>query len=81
MYIRVKSTPNSPRRSVQLVESVRQGSSVKQRIIRHIGVANTEEELEQLRALGEQIKQEIELALGFHISQLKEMTKQQRDYI
>jgi hypothetical protein len=37
MFVRVKSTPNSPRQSVQIVESVRQGDQVKQRIVRHVG--------------------------------------------
>ena len=39
MFVRVKSTPNSPRKSVQLVESVRQGDKVKQKIVRHVGIA------------------------------------------
>ena len=38
MFVRVKSTPNSPRRSVQVVESSRVGDRVSQRIVRHIGV-------------------------------------------
>jgi hypothetical protein len=37
MFVRIKTTPNSPRRSVQLVEAVRDGGKVRQRIVRHIG--------------------------------------------
>ena len=49
MFIRVKSTPNSPRRSIQIVESVRVGDKVKQKIIRHVGVAMDKEELLKLQ--------------------------------
>ena len=60
MFIRKKSTPNSPRKSVQIVESIRDGSRVKQRIVRHVGVAMDEDELELLLELAEHIKSEIE---------------------
>ena len=56
MFVRIKTTPNSPRRSVQLVEGVRDGGKVRQRIVRHIGVAMDEDELERLRRLGEYVK-------------------------
>ena len=56
MFVRIKSTPNSPRRSVQLVEGVRAGGKVRQRIVRHIGVAMDEDELERLKQLGEYVK-------------------------
>ncbi len=39
MFIRVKTTPNSPRKSVQIVESFRVDNKVKQKIVKHIGVA------------------------------------------
>jgi len=60
MFVRTKSTPNSPRKSVQLVESIRDGGRVKQKIARHIGVAMDDDELEQLLKLAEHIKCEIE---------------------
>ena len=56
MFLRVKTKPGSPNKSVQLVESVREGQTVSQRIIRHIGVAKTDAELEKLMELGETIK-------------------------
>jgi len=40
MYVRVKSSLNSPRKSVQIVHSYREGNKVRQKIIKHIGVAN-----------------------------------------
>ena len=59
MFIRVKSTPNSPRKSVQIVESFRQGKKVKQRIVRHIGIAHDDEELRRLREFAEFVKARI----------------------
>ena len=56
MFIRVKTKPGSLRKAVQLVESVREGKKVRQRIVRHVGVAETEAELEKLKELGETIK-------------------------
>ena len=60
MFIRVKNTPNSPRLSVQIVESVRDGEKVKQRIVRHVGIAENDEELIRLRDVAEFIKANIE---------------------
>lgn len=54
MFVRVKSTPNSPRRSVQVVESHRLGQRVSQRIVRHMGIALDDEELGKLRAMAEE---------------------------
>lgn len=60
MFVRVKSTPNSPRLSVQLVESYRHDGKARQRVVRHIGVALDEEELQRLRDLGEYVKAKLE---------------------
>ncbi len=60
MFVRIKTTPNSPRRSVQLVESVRVGDKVKQKIVRHVGIAMDEDELQRLKELGEVIKAKLE---------------------
>lgn len=54
MFIRVKSSPNSPRRSVQVVESVRSGNRVSQVIVRHVGIALDEAEEVKLRAMAEE---------------------------
>ena len=59
MFIRVKTKPGSSRKSVQLVESVREGQTAGQRIVRHIGVAESEAGVEKLKELGETIKVEI----------------------
>ena len=52
MFVRVKTTPNSPRRSVQVVESSRSGGKVSQRIVRYIGIALDDAEEAQMRAMG-----------------------------
>jgi hypothetical protein len=54
MFIRVKTTPNSPRRSVQVVESVRTADAVRQRIVRHMGIALDADEEAKLRLMGEE---------------------------
>ncbi len=56
MFVRVKTSRNSPRKSVQIVESVREGKKVRQRIVRHVGVAMDAEEEGTLRQLAEHIK-------------------------
>ena len=61
MFIRVKSTPNSPRKSVQIVESFRVGDKVKQKIVKHIGVALDDKELVELKELASSIKIKLEL--------------------
>lgn len=60
MFVRVKTTPNSPRQSVQIVESVRDGDKVKQKILRHVGIAQSDFELVKLKELAEFICSQIE---------------------
>jgi transposase len=62
MYIRKKTSKNSPNISVQIVEGYRDSfsSKVKQRIVKHIGVACSEVELKQLLELAEYLKAQIE---------------------
>src|SRR5215467_4518759 len=55
MYIRINSTPNSPRKSIQIVESKREGNKVKQKIVRYVGVAQDDDEVEKLQAYGEEL--------------------------
>lgn len=60
MFVRVKTTPNSPRNAVQLVESVREGKTVKQKIVRHIGTARDADELARLKDLAQVVKAQLE---------------------
>lgn len=52
MFIRVTGTPNSPRQAVKVVESIREGFKVKQKIVHHVGIASNESEIEKLKQLG-----------------------------
>jgi hypothetical protein len=45
MFVRVKITPNSPRKSVQIVGAVRRGDKVSQKIVRHVGIVMDDQEL------------------------------------
>ena len=51
MFVRVRSTPQLPRRSVQVVESSRVGDRVSQRIVRHVAIALDSKEETRLRAM------------------------------
>jgi len=66
MFIRTKNKANkthSYSKSVQLVESFREGQKVKQKIIKHIGVARDEQQLQDLTALAQRYKEELESAI------------------
>ena len=60
MFVRVKSTPNSPRKSVQIVHSERVNGKVKQKIIKHVGIAYDENELEELKLYANTLKVKLE---------------------
>ncbi|MBI5400766.1 MAG: IS1634 family transposase [Candidatus Yonathbacteria bacterium] len=62
MYVRTKTNPNSPRTAVQIVQSIRKGDRVVQKVVRHVGVAMGEKELAQLKLLAESMK--VALATG-----------------
>jgi hypothetical protein len=55
MYLRTKTTPNSPRKSIQIVESVRVGDKVKQKIVHYVGIAIDEQEEQKLKDYGLQL--------------------------
>jgi transposase len=61
MFVRVKTTPKSPRKSVQIVSSYRIEGKVRQKIVKHIGIAKDDNELIELKALAESIKTKLEL--------------------
>jgi len=54
MFVRAKTTPNSPRRSIQVVENIRDSrkGKVHQKIIRYVGIAMDDAEEAKLRAIG-----------------------------
>lgn len=73
MFVRTKTTPNSPRKSVQVVENERDPKTgkVKQRILRHVGIAFDEIEEEKLRQLALELIAKIELDRRKNSSQLQ----------
>ena len=60
MFIRVKTSPNSKGKSVQIVQSLRKGERVTQKIIRHVGMAYDEDELNKLKLLAQSIRNKLE---------------------
>ena len=65
MFTRVKTTPNSPRRGVQVVESSRVGATVKQKIVRYMGIALDDAEEAKLRTMAQEfIEQETRARLN-----------------
>lgn len=60
MFIRIKKSKNSPKCSVQIVESKRVDGKVKQKIVKHMGTAMEGEELESLKALAASVKLSME---------------------
>lgn len=61
MFIRVKSNPTSPRRSIQICENVRIKDKVKQKIVHHVGIAFDDHEIEKLKAYGNELIAKIKL--------------------
>jgi len=60
MFIRVKTSNKGATKYVQIVQSIRKGERVTQKIVRHMGVAYDEDELAQLKLLAESIKIKLE---------------------
>ena len=60
MFIRIKKSKNSPKCSVQIVESKRVDGKVKQQIIKHMGTALEGVGLEELKGLAESVKKSME---------------------
>ena len=79
MFVRTKESPNSPgRKSIQIVVSKREGKKVRQKILRHVGVAENEDELKKLYDLAEHIKANmlIEARGGASLFPAEELAKQ-----
>ncbi len=60
MFIRIKKSKNSPRKTIQIVASIRKGEKIIQKTVRYIGVANDDKELELMMQLAENIKVKLE---------------------
>ena len=60
MFVREKKTPLSNKTAIQLVEAVREGNKIKQKIIRHFGFGFNSEEVEALKNIALRYKLELE---------------------
>jgi len=74
MFVRVKAYPNNVL-AVQVVENRREGNTIKQRIIRHVGRAHSETELVKLRELADFIITEMETKVQPALFPLKELAQ------
>src|SRR4030066_1956885 len=75
MFIRVKTSPNSRGKSVQIVQSIRKGERVTQKIIRHVGMAYDEDELENLGQLAQSIRMKLEAGAQQFLFKPEEIVK------
>lgn len=75
MFIRVKSSPNSKGRSVQIVESQRKAGKITQRIVRHVGMGYDEEEIASLKLLAASIKDKLEQGGQQFLFKTEEITR------
>ena len=60
MFVRVKTSNKGTTKYVQIVQSIRKGEHVTQKIVRHVGVAYDDDELEKLKLLAESIRIKLE---------------------
>jgi len=59
MFIRTKHDPKSKRTRVQIVESVRTGTKVRQKILRHVGTARSDADIEDLKRMAGRLMEEL----------------------
>lgn len=76
MFVRVKTHPNSRHKQIQICRSFREGSKTKQKVVRHIGTAHSENEVEELKSLAASIKAQIEQEERKLFSQPSKMSDQ-----
>ena len=69
MFIRVKTTPNSPRKSIQICENIRTGDKVKQKIVHYVGIALDDREEQKLRDYGLELIKKITAGLAVSATQ------------
>lgn len=60
MYIRLTSSKKSKHQTLQIVEGIREGKKVKQKIIASLGVIKSQKDLEKLRTLADHLIQKLE---------------------
>ncbi len=59
MFIRTKHDPERKRTRIQIVQSVRTGQKVRQKVVRHVGIAHNDTEVADLKRLAGRIMEEL----------------------
>jgi transposase len=78
MFIRTKPVANSSRKRVQICASYRTGDKVKQKVIRHVGIADNDSHLDELRKLAEVLLQKLKKEQeGPTLFDLDELTREE----
>ena len=60
MYVRLKTSKHSRHSTLQIVEGIRDGKKVKQRVVASLGVINDQQNLKKLLSLAESLTRKIE---------------------
>lgn len=80
MFVRTKTTPNSPRKSIQICENKRnENGKVQQKILRHIGIANNEWEEKKLKDYAQEVMENILIEREKEKKQLSLFERSQQD--
>jgi transposase len=74
MFVRIKTHPNN-RYAVQIVENIRDNSTVRQKILRHIGQAQSEIELAKLKELADYILTEMQVVKEPSLFPVNDLTR------
>lgn len=70
MFIRLKKT--GPKTRVQIVANERQGDVVRQKIVRHVGIAHNDSEVDDLKKFGARILNDLRVSSGLKPVRLRE---------
>ena len=73
MFVRIKTSPNTHKKYVQIVKSVREGDKVRQKVIQTIGYATDEDTLNRLKDVAEHLKIKLESQQEPYLFESKEL--------
>jgi transposase len=71
MFIRSKPFTDNIKRRIQIVENIRVGNKVKQHIVRHVGVAHSDDEESKLRQYGSELMLKIQEERDDEVGQIR----------
>ena len=76
MFVRTKKSPKTHKTAVQIVRAIRQDGKVRQKIVRHVGMAQSDEELKRLIDLAHFIKANLESEYQLNLFPAEELAEQ-----